>query len=53
MNTFIIKRGNRKHHNTDGRERIRRGIPEKQMKELAKKLKIKYGGGDKNVGTKI
>jgi len=44
MKTWIIKRGDRKHHNTSGIRQIKKGIPEKQMKELAKKLKIKYGG---------
>lgn len=33
----------RKHHNNKGYQQIKKGILEKQMRILAKKLKIPYG----------
>ena len=33
----------RRHHNNNGFRQIRNGKPEKQMRLLAKKMKVKYG----------
>jgi hypothetical protein len=33
----------RRHHNNKGYRQIKNGTPAKQMKKLAKKMKVKYG----------
>lgn len=33
----------RRHHNNKGYRQIKSGKPEKQMRQLAKKMNIKYG----------
>ncbi len=37
----------RKHHNNDGRQRIRSGSNERGLKAIAKRLGIKYGDASK------
>lgn len=42
----------RRHHNTDGRKQIKAGATRKQVKAIAKRIKVPYLAPDKLRGEK-